>query len=237
MTQQTVQWDGISTTWVNQLGLSKADKIQVWGAGSAGGSGISRGFGGGESGYYVESVDVPLTNGATYDIVAGISGVASAAGGDSSFGPHGGSPLLLAKGGGAASDVTNAAGSTSLLGSCLGDVKKQAGHGGNGGGSRAGNGGGGGGAPDGSSDGHDGSDGETSNVGGIGTTQGGAGGAGATTSADATNGIAPGGGGGGGKDSRPSALGAAGRIILTYTVVATGPSMIQRLGTTTILGS
>lgn len=237
MTQLTLQWDGVSTTWVNALGLTRADKIQVWGAGSAGGYAGSRGYGGGESGYYVESSDVPLTLGATYDIVAGISGIVGAPGGDSSFAPHGGSPLLLAKGGGAASTSYNAGGSTSLLGECVGDLKRQAGHGGNGGGSRAGNGGGGGGAPDASGDGHDGSDGEIATAGGIGTTQGGAGGNGATTSTDATDGFAPGGGGGGGKDTRLSGLGAAGRIILTYTPVITGPSIVQRLGTTTILGS
>jgi hypothetical protein len=216
-----------SGTWQCPAGVTSV-KAECWGGGGAGGMGTGNPAegGGGAGGAYARKNAYPVTSGNTYTVTVGAATGAHSTtsvvnGNDSWF--DNSSTGVLAKGGagGVAATVnsTNGAGGTGSTTGCVGDTLFAGGDGAAGvfATSLAG-GAGGGGAGDAGAGGA-----ASGNTGGTGGTSGG--GAGANGVADSTAGAAgtaPGGGGSGGDAAsttdRNGGSGAAGRVILTWTL-------------------
>lgn len=87
---------GIGTVTI-PAGVSYVE-IEAWGGGGGGGHSAATGGGGGGAGGYMRAI-VPVAVGQTYTAVAGVFGVLGQDGGDTTFGPAGGTALLTAGGG------------------------------------------------------------------------------------------------------------------------------------------
>jgi hypothetical protein len=219
-------------SWQAPAGVT-AVKAECWGGGGSGGMGTGNPAegGGGAGGSYARKNAYAVTSGNTYTVTVGAatgahSNTTVLNGNDSWFDNN--TTGVLAKGGagGVAATVnsTNGAGGVGSTTGCIGDTSFAGGDGAAGvfSSSLAGGAGGGGGG-----DAADGGD-ASGNTGGTGGTAGG--GAGANGVADATAGAAgtaPGGGGSGGDAGgaadRNGGSGAAGRVILTWTIDDSAP--------------
>ena len=248
------------TNWICPAGVTSV-QVECWGGGGAGGSaqrtGTGNAFaGGGGGGAYARDGAFAVIPGTNYFINVGAGGISSTsdlaaiAGGDSWFNTNNSpSSIILAKGGGGGQTVINLANSgrvgtngvsTNLV--SFGDVMFTGGNGGNGIASPTNvGGGGGGGAGDNGAGGSASSITNTAGSGGLGTfIVGGAGGDGvAGSGANGTNGFVPGGGGGGAKGSSANGVkiggpGGGGRVILTYTLNASGSSCLAATAATPI---
>ncbi len=194
--------------------------IEAWGGGGGGGydssapsSGGAAGGGGGGGGYSKRLV-VPVTPGRSYSFTVGAGGAGGlpngAAGGDSSFVGDGGVTVLAKGGAGGSADLGGNGGS---LGVGDDDAVFAGGKGGDG---STNAGGGGGGAARVNAAGTSGANG-SGNTGGNGGAQGG--GKGGNKKGSGQNGSSPGAGGGGmGREGSAVGNGAAGRLLITYTV-------------------
>lgn len=209
-----------STTWLCPAGVFSVQAEAV--GGGAGGNGRAApavsfiGGAGGGGPAYAKTNAVPVVPGNTYTITVGAAGTAGAAGdnkglsgGDSWFSNTGVAPTSTAEGclakGGVGPATIAAGGVGGAAASCIGDTKTSGQNGGNAGLGVPGGKGGDGAAP-----------------------LGGPGGAATTTQPQAGNpGTAPGGAGGGAcatpGNARAGGPGAAGRVVLTYTLPATNP--------------
>lgn len=219
-------------SWQAPAGVTSV-KAECWGGGGSGGMGTGNPAegGGGAGGAYARKDSYAVSAGSTYTVTVGAatgahSNTTVLNGNDSWFDNN--TTGVLAKGGagGVAATVnsTNGAGGVGSTTGCIGDTLFAGGDGAAGvfSSSLAG-GAGGGGAGDAAAGGA-----ASGNTGGTGGTSGG--GAGANGVADATagaNGTAPGGGGSGGDAGgaadRNGGGGAAGRVILTWTIADPPP--------------
>lgn len=214
-------------TWQAPAGVS-AVKVECWGGGGSGGMGTGNPAegGGGAGGSYARKDAYPVTSGNTYTVTVGAATGAHSTtsvvnGNDSWFDNN--TTGILAKGGagGVAATVnsTNGAGGTGSSTGCIGDVTFAGGSGAAGVFSTSLAGGaGGGGAGDANAGGA-----ASGNTGGTGGSAGGGAGAnGVADSVAGTAGTAPGGGGSGGDANsttdRNGGSGAAGRVIVTWTI-------------------
>lgn len=194
-----------SFTWNSGASTSVDVVVTAAGGGGGEGDGGSAGGGGGGGGACSQTLSLAITPYTDYTVNVGdpgsggiFGGAAATAGGDSWFGS---AATVMAKGGGAGSNIT--AGTGGASGSGVGTTKFSGGNGANGNGGFPTGGGGGGSASN--------SAGGSNAV----TTTGGAGqGAGGN---QLTAGSAPGGGGGGGGVAN-GAAGAAGKVVLTTAV-------------------
>ncbi len=212
-------------------------RVQVWGAGGGAGGNTATNSGslhGGGGGAYSETTFPTLTSG-NYQITVGGGGVGNGtqnasggSGGSSSFGS--GLNLVLADGGNGA--TTGGGGTGGQAASSTGDITNNGGNGGNRvAAGTAGGGGGGGSAGNQLPVGGNGGNGSGSTGGSAGTAGGGtvgatgaAGGTGANNGIAGNNGNTPGGGAGGrgGSNSGAAGNGAPGRVVVSYTLPATG---------------
>lgn len=196
-------------TWVAPTGIIGA-VVECWGAGGDTGTrGIPGGNGGGGGGAYARKTLTNIVPGVSYTVTVGVSG-----GSDSWFKD---TSTVLAKGGSNVANDTDAKGLGGLASACIGDVTYSGGDGADGGGAGTNSGGGGGGA------GSTGAGGNASGVThGAGTTVGGGdGGDGFTINNNANAGSTYGGGAGGAfrsSGTRSGALGASGRVTITYAI-------------------
>ena len=213
-----------TSPWTVPAGVASI-KVEVWGGGGAGGGcnstlGASYGSGGGGGAYNVSTFSV--STGQTYSITIGAGGTGSSDangtnGTGSTVSGPGGSVTANPGLGGARRGGTAGTGGTSGFN-----------NGGNGGTATSNGAGGGGGAgnatPSGGGNGGNGSN-TAAGTAGAGALPGGAGGANQTGNGDGNAGNAPGGGGGGGHQgglwngSKNGGAGAAGKVVITYTVV------------------
>jgi len=228
-----------STTWTCPVGLTSV-QVQCWGGGGSGGSSTNNSCsGGGGGGGAYSAGTVAVTPGTIYDINVGAGGAATSALNSSPAAGVGGSggnsyfsntvslaTLVLAQGGsGGGNAIKNGnEGAGGVGGASASGVGTTAYSGGTGGSSKnTANGAGGGGSAGTAANGNTGgnSSSTAAGAGGVAVTGGGAGGVGSTGSGSGTAGSAPGGGGGGSRTSgsqRLGASGAAGEVVLTYTV-------------------
>ena len=195
-------------TWIAPAGVTSV-QVECWGGGATGAPGSGpRGGGGGGGGAYSQTANLAVSAGNSYPLMVG-----NGFGEDSWFGSaatvmaQGGAPGVPGGAGGAGGAAASCVGASTFSGGAggAGDTT-----GGGGGGSSAG-------------PGYNGYNGTTQatggGVGGAAVPGGGAGGHGATTSANGTAGMSPGGGGGGGgAGSGAQWYGAAGQVVLTYSV-------------------
>lgn len=225
-----------SGTWQCPAGVT-AVKAECWGGGGSGGMGTGNPAegGGGAGGSYARKNAYPVTSGNTYTVTVGAATGAHSTttvlnGNDSWFDNN--TTGVLAKGGagGVAATVnsTNGAGGAGSTTGCIGDVTFAGGNGADGvfSSSTAG-GAGGGGAGDAGAGGN-----ASGNTGGTaGSAGGGAGANGVADSTAGTAGTAPGGGGSGGDANsttdRNGGSGAAGRVILTWSISTNAPQPIR----------
>jgi hypothetical protein len=219
-------------TWTVPAGVTSA-QFECWGGGSPGGA-ISAQAPSGGGADYARSL-IAVTPGQQFTItVPGTSTQASGA--NTAFG----SPATVVRSGtthARAATGRNAAGTAPALAS-IGDViftggLNAAAQGG--GGARGGSGGGGGAGSAGNGQnglntGGANADGKAGGAGG--TPDGGAGGAGGNSGTAGSPGIAPGGGGGGaGSSNTVGGAGAAGQVLISYVVEASGPPTITSSNT------
>ena len=228
-------------TWTCPAGVTSV-QVECWGGGGAGGgarktASPGAGGGGGGGGAYAKATSITVTPGTDYTVVVGGGGLhtptftvtgTAASGTNSWFGlPSASTTNCLAVGGGGGQDLYGNTGGTGGTGGAAGSCTYSgtgsvAYSGGTGATATASRGGGGGSSAGTSSGGNNGGSGAVNNAGAA-VTGGGAGGAGTIGGAGSSGG-APGGGGGGAQYSASSATrtggdGAAGQVILTYTVV------------------
>jgi hypothetical protein len=240
---QTVQTFSNSGSWTVPADVSSVT-VYSWGAGGGGGgSGVCDCAGGGGGGGAISTKTISVSSGQTYTITIGTAGSAGSTSGGN--GGNGGTTTFTGTGG-----TCSAAGGTGGTGGSSGG-----GSGGPGGSSgngylyKGGNGasgyitspwnrggGAGGGAGSGSA-GVDGS-GNTGGSGGTGTYTGGTGGNGKSTSGQGagSSGSAPGGGGGGAgsySTGYSGGSGAAGQVVIIYTVCAS-PSITSQPSNSTV---
>lgn len=204
-------------------------KVEVWGGGGAGGGcnntgwpGANSSYGSGGGGGAYKVATFPVSAGQNYSITIGLGGTGSSdANGTSGTmttvsGP-GGSVSANPGAGGAKRGGTPGSGGT--------DGFNNGGNGGQGSGNGAGGGGGAGNnTPSGTGNGGNGSN-NAAGAAGAGALPGGSGGLPQTGNGDGNQGSEPGGGGGGGKQSfwngaKAGGAGAAGKVVITYTVVS-----------------
>jgi hypothetical protein len=230
-----------SGTLAVPAGTTGTARIQAWAGGGGGGSGGGAGGGGGE---YAEEPASPITPGGTVTVTIGAGGSGGAAGafhngtaGGNTTVTGGGVTTVTAHGGGAGqtsgSRASGGSGSTNSIhhngGSSGLSSSSRGGAGGGGAGGTIGGGGSGGDATGDRTPGGGGSGGNSGggvgSGGGWGTTSSG----GSTGSSNGGSGGSPGGAGGGGGyngvsagSSQAGGAGAKGKVILTYTVTATG---------------
>ena len=225
-----------SYTWTCPNGVHSL-QIECWGGGGAGG-GASKtsggaGGGGGGGGAYAKATSVTVTPGTGYSVVVGGGGAhtlsavtgTAAPGTNSWFGTSAATNCLAAGGGGGGDFVGNGGGPGGTGGassSCVYSGSGSAAYsGGNGRTATASRGGGGGGGAGTAANGGT-STGNADIAGTGGASGGGNGGAGYVGGGSGFSGNAPGGGGGGGEASgstwRTGGDGAAGKVVLTYTV-------------------
>lgn len=220
-----------SGNWTKPANVTSVT-VECWGGGGAGGAGGSTGGtryggGGGKGGQYASKV---LTYGAaSQDIPYTVAQTTTGNGGDTTWDTN----QVIARGGRAGQNATNAAlGTGSLLqtGTGVGDVLFDGGNGASGVGTTS-SGGGGGGAGTGGAGGN-----ASGTTAGTGTAEnGGDGGVGRTTNVAGGNGNIYGGAGGGGRSSgNAGGTGAAGLIRVTYSIGG-GLAFIMMDGTEELL--
>lgn len=207
--------DVITTTgtWTAPAGCFKV-VVECWGAGGDVGSTTVGGEAGAGGGAYAKKL-LTVVPGTTYTVTVGVSG-----GADSWFSTSG---TVLAKGGSSVANDTGTHGAGGQAASCIGDTVYS---GGDGADSNRTNGGAGGGGGGGAGTSGPGGTASTTTAGSGTATDGGNGGSGggAGTNSNGNVGSTFGGGAGGGSRSsgtRSGALGAAGKVQMTYAV-ATG---------------
>lgn len=226
-----------SSTFTVPTGVTSI-KVECWGGGGSGGGGTARnvrGGGGGAGGSYVTSI-LTVVPGDLYTVtVAGVRTSTNAAGTKGNPSWFGTTSTIYAEGGagGAAPNGGTVAGGTGSIALSIGTLRYAGGNGASG--TSALSGGGGGGA------GSTGAGGNaTGTTAGTGTTiGGGAGGAGLTSESNGNAGTIYGGGGSGayvpdGTD-HSGGNGAAGRVVVSYPVIAT--SITSLTGFSYIVGS
>ncbi len=203
------------TAWVCPAGVTTV-KAECWGGGAAGVTRASSGGGAsGGGGAYSKKNVIYVVPGTSYTVTVGGGGSPGSSnpvgGGDSWFSTSG---TVLAK-------AADSLGNGGSAGSSVGDVKFSGGNGAAALGSYSGSGGGGAGDA-----GNGGNGNNTTGVGGAGGAAGGGqGGSGFNSNSPGGAGNSPGGGGGGGyrlSGTQSGGSGAAGRVILTYTVINAG---------------
>ena len=226
------QVDTITTNgnWTAPAGVTSVTG-ECWGGGGAGGGTTANGrSGGGAGGQYSKKV-VSVTSGSAYAVVVGAGGTGGAAsgptGGDSTFA----STTVVAKGGAGGTGGASGAGG---VGSTTGGIGDTVYAGGNGAAGAASTGGGGGGGA--GSTGAGGNASTSALTAGTGTTVGGgAGGASPSSQGNGGSGSTFGGGGGGGyrssSSTRNGGSGAAGRVVITYTMNFTTAGTATALAT------
>ncbi len=198
-------------TWICPPGVTSVT-VECWGGGGGCGTSGSNAGGGAGGGAYARRT-LSVTPGNSYNVVVGSGGGIASNGGNSDFGTG---PLVRGAGGTRGSDSPGAGGT---IANSIGDVRFAGGSGGTrSGAGNAGGGGGGSGTPTGNGGNGGNASGNNGGIGGVGQGNGGNGGNFGVSGQMGNN---PGGGGGGrGSNGASSGTGAAGQVIIDWTIPA-----------------